>query len=209
MNSNASVSKCLVLAPHYDDAELGCGATIAKFIREDIKVSVFVFAEQRSVADCEKTPMEEMSDSGLILGFWSLACDDIPSRYLCDNRQKVLDYMIKIGQEFRPDIVLAPSLVQTHQDHRVVAEEAFRAFKYTSLLGYDMPWNNLDSGRLTTFVDVTEEDVQKKVDATACYKSQMPRPYFDKVSIFSLARARGLQCGLEYAEAFETYRWFL
>lgn len=40
--------KVLVLAPHTDDAELGCGASIARFIEEgsDILVAAFSSAEE-------------------------------------------------------------------------------------------------------------------------------------------------------------------
>jgi LmbE family N-acetylglucosaminyl deacetylase len=214
------VESCLVLAPHFDDAELGCGATIARLIREGAQVKVMVFCEQRKVAPIHDAPLHEGYRAAGVLGYellnyagwegpsWSstMKFKGFFSRHLGESRQEVLDAMIEVADDNRFDLVIAPSLTQTHQDHEVVAQEAFRAFKYTSLLGFDAVWNNLDSGRLTTFVEVTPEDLEKKVAAVACYESQMPRPYFERDVIFSLARTRGLQCGVQYAEAFETYR---
>jgi len=203
------VKKCLVLSPHYDDAELGCGGTIAKLIRNGAHVRVMVFAEQRRLDKSMPERLEEeMNASAKILGFDGIMFR-LEGRRLGESRQAILDDMIQEGKDFQPDLVLAPSLMQTHQDHQVVSHEAFRAFKYTSLLGYDMPWNYLDSGRLSTFVEISKQHLAKKAAAVQCYASQMPRPYFDREVIESLARARGLQCGRKYAEAFETYRWFL
>lgn len=200
--------RCLVLSPHYDDAELGCGATISRMTHHKVKVLVAVFAQQRRVSENTKSLLSEIGGSSKLLGFRT-EIENFESRRLNEQRQEVLDWMIGLNNDFKPDIVIGPSLIQTHQDHEIVAHEAFRAFKYTSLLGYDMPWNNLDSGRLTTFVEVTEEDVKLKTLALNCYKSQMPRPYFEENMVRALARSRGLQCGKELAEAFETYRWFL
>ena len=204
-----SVRRCLVLSPHYDDAELGCGGTIAKMIRSGTDVHVVAFALQRTLNKAKLgTLQKEMASSASILGF-SGEMLDMESRRLNESRQEILDLLMQAGKDFKPNLVIAPSLVQTHQDHCVMAQEAFRAFKYTSLLGYDMPWNNLDSGKLTTFVELEKEDLEHKILASQQYTSQMPRPYFEKDVIISLARTRGLQCGRELAEAFETYRWFL
>lgn len=202
------IKKCLILSPHYDDAELGCGATISRMVHNKTKVLVAVFAQQRCVDKKAKSLISELGESSKLLGFRT-EIENFVGRRLDEQRQDILDWLIRINNDFKPDMVIAPSLVQTHQDHEVVSREAFRAFKYTRLLGYDMPWNNLDSGRLTTFVEVTEGDVKLKSLALSCYESQMPRPYFEEDMIFSLAKSRGLQCGKELAEAFETYRFFL
>ena len=68
---------------------------------------------------------------------------DYPVREFTSHRQDILDDMIKIGNRLNPDYVFAPSLNDVHQDHHVIAEEAIRAFKKTTLFAYEVPWNNL------------------------------------------------------------------
>ena len=43
-----NINKILILAPHTDDGEFGCGASIAKFIKEDKEVyyAAFSLAEE-------------------------------------------------------------------------------------------------------------------------------------------------------------------
>ena len=122
-------------------------------------------------------------------------CLDFEVRDFPRDRQRLLDAMIKIRDEVKPDLVLLPSSHDTHQDHRTVHDEGIRAFKFVSMLGYEVPWNNL-SFDTTSFVFLEEEDVAKKVEALRCYRSQSKRPYANEEFIRSLARTRGTQIGV-------------
>ena len=59
------------------------------------------------------------------------------------HRQEILDILIQLREEIKPDTVLIPSLNDIHQDHKTIAEEALRAFKFINVLSYELPWNNL------------------------------------------------------------------
>ena len=60
------------------------------------------------------------------------------------HRQDILELLIALWEEWSPDIVFQPSLHDVHQDHQVIAAEGLRAFKRTTILGYEIPWNNFD-----------------------------------------------------------------
>ena len=112
--------------------------------------------------------------------------------------------MLKKG--IQPDLVLVPSSFDVHQDHRVIYEEALRAFKPSaSIFGYEHPWNNYMFST-DVFVRLQKRDIQKKIEALNQYKSQHSRPYFNKDYIKSLAITRGVQCNSQFAEAFELLR---
>ena len=115
---------------------------------------------------------------------------------------------IKLVEQLHPDLVFAPSLHDIHQDHATVASEALRAFKKTSILGYEEPWNNLTFNN-QVFVTLQEHHVRAKAKAFACYESQRGRPYADEGFFLSLAHCHGIQIGRDYAEVFETVRWIL
>ncbi|MFM7661688.1 MAG: PIG-L deacetylase family protein, partial [Bacteroidota bacterium] len=124
------------------------------------------------------------------------------------HRQEILDDILKLKAEIKPDIVFIPSLTDLHQDHFTIAQEGFRAFKFSSLLSYELPWNNL-SFNTTSFMKLEERHIEKKINAILKYKSQSHRPYANEEFIRSLARTRGVQINTHYAECFEVIRWIL
>jgi LmbE family N-acetylglucosaminyl deacetylase len=98
-----------------------------------------------------------------------------------------------------------PALSDIHQDHHTVAQEGLRAFKFTNILCYEVPWNNL-SFNTTCFSVLSESHIQKKIDALSEYKSQAHRSYANEEFIRSLARVRGVQVNEKYAEVFDVLR---
>ena len=117
--------------------------------------------------------------------------------------------MINLNSAIKPQLVLMPGMSDIHQDHKVIALEGLRAFKKTSILTYELPWNNVlcDTGRF--FVKLDEENIINKLRALGCYKSQRKKIYFKEDFIRSLAVVRGTQIGVQYAEAFNVARWIL
>jgi LmbE family N-acetylglucosaminyl deacetylase len=105
-------------------------------------------------------------------------------------------------------MVFIPSTDDTHQDHQVVSHEGFRAFKRTTLVGYELPWNNL-TFKASFFVRLSPEDVGRKVEAIHAYRSQADHLYTTEDFLRGLARVRGVQIGAGYAEAFEVLRWII
>jgi len=58
-------------------------------------------------------------------------------------------------------------------------------------------------------VKLEQRHIDSKVAALQEYKSQSHRDYMKVDFITSLARARGVQIGAQYAEAFEVLRWVM
>ena len=101
-----------------------------------------------------------------------------------------------------------PSLVDIHQDHETIAREGLRAFKRTTLLGYEIPWNCVGF-RQQAYVALEPRHLDRKVAALGCYASQQHRNYANEEYIRNLARTNGIVSGRELAEVFEVYRLFL
>ena len=203
--------RLLILAPHTDDGEFGCGGTIAKKIEEGWEAHYVAFSgcEESLPAGCPRDALvKELECATAKLGIPRdrVSVLDFKVRRFPERRQDILEHMVRLKQTLQPELVLLPSAHDTHQDHQQVAQEGFRAFKMTCMLGYEMPWNNLEF-RTTAFTVLEPRHVQKKIDAMACYKSQAHRPYANEEFIRSLARTRGSQLGVTYAETFELFRW--
>jgi len=126
-------------------------------------------------------------------------------RHFPRDRQEILEVLVQLNLSYQPDLVLVPSTGDTHQDHKTIAEEAFRAFKRTSMWAYEVPWNQQVS-KVNCFVGVSEVELQKKITAIEAYESQKHRKYTTNQFIRSLAVVRGGQMGVPLAEGFEVVR---
>ena len=202
--------RILILAPHTDDGELGCGGSIAKFAAEGTEIFYAAFS------DCKKSLVAGLSPDTLrneckkatsILGIATsnLFIFDFDVRTFPAHRQEILDEMVKFNKTIQPDLVFAPAVSDVHQDHGVIHFESLRAFKYCSLLGYELAWNN-SSFNTQCFIKLSEKNIQTKLLALKAYESQSKRNYFKEDFIKSLATVRGLQSNTKYAEAFEVYK---
>lgn len=200
----------LVLSPHTDDGELGCGATINRFIEEGCEVLNAVFSLCKDSLPEGKAPdtlLVEATKASAVLGLKqkNLLLQDYPVRRFTEHRQAILDDMIAIRKKHEPSIIFVPSTSDIHQDHKVIVEEAVRAFKNCTIYGYEMPWNNYAFNG-TSFITVSETNIEKKLSALLAYTSQQHRTYMQPAFIKSLATVRGVQAGVAYAECFETIR---
>ena len=202
-----------VLAPHTDDGELGAGGTIAKLVEQGTNVFYFAFstAEQSVPKGFPKDVLKtEVLEATSMLGIpkENVFIYDYQVRKLNSSRQEILEDLIRHKNEKLPDLVLMPSLKDIHQDHTTIANEGLRAFKETTILGYELIWNNLTFDT-TSFVKLNRNHIEKKANALSAYKSQTSKDYMSKEFIFSLAKARGVQIGADYAESFEVIRWVI
>lgn len=201
----------MVLAPHTDDGEFGCGGTIAKYIELGHKVIYVAFSAAEQSSEELGYPRDilrrEVKAATAKLGIEKDDCIvlQFPVRRFQDKRQEILDEMIRLSREFKPEVVFLPSVHDTHQDHEVIAREGFRAFKKTTILGYEAPWNNL-TFTTSCFHVIDKCHLDTKIEALKCYESQYGRSYATEEFIRSLAITRGTQIGQHFAEAFEAVR---
>ena len=207
-----TVKKLLVLAPHTDDAEIGCVGTISFFKRRNYEVYTVVFS---SAADSLPTEMPKNTlVNEYLVSAKKMGVRD-PENFIYDfrvrefsyHRQKILDILISLRKSINPDLVLLPSTSDFHQDHQTISQEGIRAFKNSTILGYELPWNHNEFSS-NYFVHLSEQDLKNKWDYMSSYESQVKlnRGYFVRDKVFSWAKMRGMQCHAEYAECFEHIR---
>lgn len=208
------MKKILILSPHTDDAELGCGGSIIKFLEEKHKILWVVFSTaEDSVPEnypkdtiknefldvCKKLKLNE--DQYIIYNYGV--------RRLPEYRQQILEILVKIKKEFDPELVIGPSLNDYHQDHLVIANEMIRAFKSSSsIISYELPWNHVTFSN-QMFIRLQKSHIERKLELLSSYNSQVikNRNYFSSEFVYGLAKTRGIQINSDYAEAFEVIRW--
>lgn len=202
--------KILVLAPHTDDMEFGCGATIAKLIEEgnEVYCAAFSACEQSVLKEFPKDILiTEIKQAIEVLGIKKehLFLYKYQVRTFNYQRQNILEDLIKLRNKINPDIIFMPTLDDLHQDHATIAQEGLRAFKMKTIFCYEMIWNNI-SFNTSCFFHLTDPQLQKKIEALKQYRSQAHRPYASEEFIRSLAQVRGVQIGRKYAECFQVIR---
>jgi LmbE family N-acetylglucosaminyl deacetylase len=196
--------KVIAIAPHIDDVELGAGATIHHLNKNN---QVYYVGLSLPPLVDSHTLLEEFHESSRILGLdpERVILRNFNPRNLFDARGDILQLFFDLNKDLKPDLVLIPNSQDIHQSHEVVFAEARRAFKYITVLGYELPWNSLDFS-MDVFITVDREDVEAKVAAVNAYRTQKNRMFFSNDIVGDLARVRGKQIGREYAECFELTR---
>ena len=206
-------SRILILAPHTDDGELGCGATIAKLASrgKEVFYAAFCLCSKSLPSTFPANTLEiECKKATSLLGVPAshLVLFNYEVRELPQSRQKILEELLKLNRDVHPEMVLLPAVSDIHQDHQVIHQEAMRAFKNTTFAGYELPWNNY-SFHTNFFVRISIDELDKKIASLKAYDSQSEKSYMKEDFVRSLATVRGIQANSKYAEAFEVYRWIV
>ena len=200
--------RVLVLGAHTDDGEFGCGGTIARLLDEGVEVRYVAFSTATKSLPEGFAPdalAREVEEATAALGITNLAVHDFDVRTFPERRQDILELLIAEWEEWHPDAVFQPSLHDVHQDHQVVAAEGLRAFKRTTILGYEIPWNNFDFS-YQAYLALEQRHVERKVAALEKYASQQHRRYANSEYVWNVARTHGINVNREYAEVFQVYR---
>lgn len=210
---NLNPKKILVLAPHTDDGELGCGGTLAKFKEQGTEIFYAAFSScEQSVP--EHLPNDilkiELKNATTMLGIPTANTQlfDYQVRMFSYKRQEILEDMVVLRKTINPDLVFIPSFGDIHQDHAIIAAEGLRAFKSSTVFSYELIWNQMEF-RNQCFIKLEQHHLDAKINALKQYASQGHRSYTGDVFLTSLARVRGVQAGSTFAEMFEVHRLML
>jgi LmbE family N-acetylglucosaminyl deacetylase len=207
MNQDFSfyASRVLFIGAHPDDIELGCGALISH-IAPSAEVMCVTLSDNQKNPDLPDLP-QEYRRSMAVLGVpeKNVVLGSFETRRFPEVRQEILEYMIQLNRSFRPEIVFVHTRADIHQDHATITEEGLRAFRGTTVLGFDVLRSSY--GFFPNFlVEVTARDVECKVAALAEYKTYAQRYYFDPNITRATMIRHGALAERPYAEGFDILR---
>jgi len=197
--------KVCFIGAHPDDIEIGCGALIAHIAGQTELRCVTLSDNQKN--PLLKNVVKEHRQSMAVLGVpkENVIVGQFETRRFPQARQEILEYLINLNKEFKPEIVFVHTKADIHQDHATVTEETLRAFRGTTVLGFDVIRSSY--GFFPNFlVEVTEADVEKKIASMAEYHTYDSKYYFDPMVTRATLIRHGALAERKFAEGFDILR---
>lgn len=224
--------KILIIAAHPDDEVLGCGGIIAKYRSLGILVRVVFLAEGVTARydEHELQLPHVLADKNRrnknafrALDILSVPKDQIfiNERYCCRlDQTPQIDLVKQIEShivEWQPTSIYTHSPNDVNIDHRIAYKAVLAATRpikgssvkavYSFEVLSSTEWNTAQPFQANIFVDISDF-IKLKIKAMSAYEGEMsdaPHPRSKEV-IHALARYRGAQSGLDFAEAFNLIR---
>lgn len=197
--------RVLFLGAHPDDIELGCGAFLHHIVKKTDVLCVTLSDNQKN-PDLKNVRNEHL-ESMAVLGVPAdkIVLGQFTTRVFSEARQDILEYFIKLRKDYKPDLIFVHSKQDVHQDHNTMTDEALRAFRGITLLGFDVVRSSY--GFFPHFLaEVTGEDVNKKIEALSKYETYRDRYYFNAELTRSIMVRHGALAERLFAEGFDILR---
>lgn len=197
--------RVLFIGAHPDDIELGAGALL-HHIAPLCNILCVTLSDNQQNPSLKKL-VEEHYSSMSVLGIprEKVVLARFITRNFPDARQDILEFMLKLRTDFKPEVIFVHSPQDIHQDHNVVTEEALRAYRGITVLGFDVIRSS--NGFFPHFlVEVNEEDVNKKIEALAEYKTYADNYYFNAELLRAIMIRHGSLAERRFAEGFDILR---
>jgi LmbE family N-acetylglucosaminyl deacetylase len=189
----------LAIGAHPDDVEIGAGGLLLGLARGRPRVRYAVLtgtAERHQEA--RNAAQAFMPEAELDIDLFDLPEGRLPAVW--DSVKEILE---GLAQSCSPDVIIAPSRDDAHQDHRTIGEIIPTVFRNQLYLAYEIPKWDGDLRRPTMYVPMSGETARRKVELLhKSFPSQRNRSWWDDEVFLGLARLRGMECGARYAEAF-------
>ncbi len=135
---------------------------------------------------------------------WYCTAFAIPTFHTRERKSK--DCVLQLAKEVRPDLIFTHRRADIHQDHRLIAELTWNAFRDHLILEYEIPKYDGDQSTPNCYVPLEESVAQRKVDhLMRHFPSQRLKPWYTADTFHSILRLRGIECNSPsgLAEGFE------
>jgi LmbE family N-acetylglucosaminyl deacetylase len=194
----------LCIGAHCDDIEIGCGGTLLKLLAErpELEVHWVVFSADGVRGEEAKASAEAMlspaAKKRIVLHQFPDTCFPFVGM---DIKEKFRQLQV----EASPDLIFTHRLEDRHQDHRLLSELTWNAFRDHLILEYEIPKYEGDLGQPNFFVPLDKDVCRQKIEhIMKRFPSQRQKPWFTADAFQALLRLRGVECNAPqgFAEAF-------
>lgn len=183
----------LCIGAHSDDIEIGAGATVLRLIRENPAAHVVwvVLAAGGARGDEARASAEAyLADAGRA----TLVLREFQDSYFPRDWAEIKEFFDQL-KAYEPDLILTHYGKDLHQDHRLVAELTWNAFRDHLILEYEIPKYDGGLGSPNVFAPASTADADRKIDLLMRhFTSQVQKHWFEDLTFRGLMRLRGLEC---------------
>lgn len=197
--------KVLCLGAHCDDIEIGCGGTILRLIQEHIDNIVIHWVVYSSRPDREREAVKSAQAFLKRTKHQTIVVHHFPDSFFPYSGAEIKKSLHQLSREFSPDLIFTHCRHDLHQDHRLISELTWNAFRDHLILEYEIPKYDGDLSTRNLFVPLTMSICRKKTSMILnFFKSQRDKGWFTEATFTSLLRLRGIECNSSsgYAEGF-------
>ncbi len=217
--------RVLAVGAHPDDIEFLCAGTLAKYTQRGDEVFNVVCTNGDMghmiipPAELAEIRTQEAANAAQAVGAEFKMLGEPDEWLFHDKRTRLM--VIDAIRWANPDVIITHSPDDYHPDHRVCSEMVFAASFLSTVPHIETEHSAQDHVAALVYmdtvaaanfipevyVDITETLAQKR-QALLCHESQvkwlMDHDNMDVVEfVEAVARARGLQCGVQHAEGFQ------
>lgn len=191
----------LVIGAHPDDIEIGAGGTLLNLAHDNPGLQArYVVLTGTAERQLEARTAAQTFLPGAQL---SVELHDLQEGRLPALWARVKDTLEQVAGDCSPDLILAPSDNDAHQDHRTIGKILPTVFRDTLYLAYEIPKWDGDLGKPSVYVPLSPQTARRKLELLhKAFPSQQARDWWDDEVFLGLARLRGMECRATYAEAF-------
>lgn len=225
------MKRALIIAAHPDDEILGCGGLISKYQALGVIFKILFIGEGSTCRFEEPKSNEALMEikkrnSSAIRSLKSLGIVDVEFNNLpCGRLDQVPIISInkiieKAISSFLPDTVITHSPYDANNDHKIVFNATIMATRpgvqnvVNKVMSYEVlsssEWAYVQTFTPNYFEELTEKDVESKWQALSYYETEIKNYPFPRSrdGVRALAMIRGMQSGVQFAEAFHLIREF-
>lgn len=196
--------RVLCLGAHSDDIEIGCGGTILRLLSEHSDVEahwVVLGASGKRNGEAAASANKFLADADKK----KIIIKHFKESFFPYDGAEIKNLFEKLKMRISPDIIFSHYGHDLHQDHRLVSELTWNAFRGHLILEYEIIKYDGDLGSPNFFVHLGEKVCRKKINFLMdSFKSQQNKDWFTADAFLSILRIRGIESKApeKYAEAF-------
>jgi LmbE family N-acetylglucosaminyl deacetylase len=202
--SLGAVRRVLCLGAHSDDIEIGVGGTLLHLIEQvpGLEICWVVFsAPEARAGEAHRSADEFLAGvESKRIEIGSFRESYFPSEWVA-----IKNWVEQIKARFDPDVVFTHYRDDRHQDHRVLSDLAWNAFRNHLILEYEIFKYDGDLGQPGVFVPLSEQLCNRKIELLLKhFQTQLSKHWFTRDTFEAMHRIRGIECASPTgrAEAF-------
>ena len=196
--------RVLCLGCHADDIEIGCGGTLLRLLHEHPGLEVWwvvLSGEPERAEEARRSAAAWLAAAGQR----QFLCGDFRDRYFPAQWAQIKEFVHDIAAKFDPDLLFTHRRDDAHQDHRLLGELTWNAFRNHLIWEYEIPKYEGDLGQPNVFVALEEAICRRKIELLHdAFASQQGKSWFTPDAFWAVLRLRGLECNSpsRFAEGF-------